>query len=265
MANVERIISLIDSYLEQNHLVRVSANDASRYLEQEGVLSYSTKGQPLCKILRSGAIPSAIQKEGKGSSWYIYHSGKSSVESSLAPAKINDSTLSNPVNFDISNPVKEGMLPFGSKQPKILILGTLPSEISLSKGEYYANPRNRFWTIMSSLLKEPQCSSYTDKEKMLMRHGIMLWDVMKEAERDGSMDVNIRDGITNDILGLLESNPIIKVIGFNGDKSQKLFQKHIVMENVPPQIRLVSLRSTSPANARFSVEQMIANWSQLFE
>ena len=133
MANVERIISLIDSYLEQNHLVRVSANDASRYLEQEGVLSYSTKGQPLRKILRSGAIPSAIQKEGKGSSWYIYHSGKSSVESSLAPAKINDSTLSNPVNFDISNPVKEGMLPFGSKQPKILILGTLPSEISLSK------------------------------------------------------------------------------------------------------------------------------------
>ena len=83
MANVERIISLIDSYLEQNHLVRVSANDASRYLEQEGVLSYSTKGQPLRKILRSGAIPSAIQKEGKGSSWYIYHSGKSSVESSL--------------------------------------------------------------------------------------------------------------------------------------------------------------------------------------
>lgn len=75
MANVERIISLIDSYLEQNHLVRVSANDASRYLEQEGVLSYSTKGQPLRKILRSGAIPSAIQKEGKGSSWYIYHSG----------------------------------------------------------------------------------------------------------------------------------------------------------------------------------------------
>lgn len=99
MANVERIISLIDSYLEQNHLVRVSANDASRYLEQEGVLSYSTKGQPLRKILRSGAIPSAIQKEGKGSSWYIYHSGKSSVESSLAPAKINDSTLSNPINM----------------------------------------------------------------------------------------------------------------------------------------------------------------------
>lgn len=265
MADVERIISLIDSYLEQNHLMRVSANDASRYLEQEGAISYSTKGQPLRKILRSGAIPSAIQEGGKGSSWYIYHSGKLSVESSLAPAKINETTLSNPVNFNISNPVKEGMLPFGSKQPKILILGTLPSEISLSKGEYYANPRNRFWTIMSSLLKETQCSSYSDKEKMLMRHGIMLWDVMKEAERDGSMDVNIGNGITNDILGLLENHPTIKVIGFNGDKSQKFFQKHIGTENVPQHIRLVSLRSTSPANAQFSIEQMIANWSQLFE
>ena len=157
------------------------------------------------------------------------------------------------------------MPPFGSEQPKILILGTLPSEISLLKGEYYANPRNRFWTIMSSLLKAPQCSSYTDKEKMLMRHGIMLWDVMKEAERDGSMDVNIKNGITNNILGLLEKHPTIKVIGFNGDKSQKFFQKHIGKENVPPHIRLVSLRSTSPANAQFSLEQMIANWSQLFE
>lgn len=260
MTNVEQIISLIDSYLSQNHLARVSANDASQYLAQKGVLSYSSKGQPLRKILRSRAIPNAIQEGGKGSSWYIYHS---SIKPKTDSAKTIKTNHTEPVNLKES--IKEGMPPLGSKDPKVLILGTLPGEISLSKGEYYANPRNRFWTIMSSLLKEPQCSSYSDKEKMLLRHGIMLWDVMKEAERDGSMDVNIRNGITNDILGLLENNPTIKVIGFNGDKSQKLFQKHIGKENVPPHIRLVSLRSTSPANAQFSMEQMMVNWSQLFE
>lgn len=98
-----------------------------------------------------------------------------------------------------------------------------------------------------------------------MRHGIMLWDVMKAAEREGSMDINIKNGVTNDILGLLDNHPTIKVIGFNGGKSIKFFQKYIGAENVPSNIRLVSLRSTSPRNAQFSIEQMIANWSQLFE
>ncbi len=262
MADVEKIISLIDNYLNQNHLIRISANDASRYLEQMGILSYSTKGQPLRKILRSGAIKNAIQEGGKGSSWYIYHS---SIKPNANSVDSNDTICPKPVNPVGSAFIKEGMSPFGSEQPKILILGTLPGETSLSKGEYYANPRNRFWTILSSLLNEPHCYSYEEKETMLMRHGIMLWDVMKVAERYGSLDVNIKEGITNDILGLLDSLHTIKIIGFNGDKSKKLFQKHIGIENVPSYIRFVSLKSTSAANAQFSINQMIDNWAQLFE
>ncbi len=66
MADINKIISLIDSYLEKEGLYRVEANEASLFLDKMGVLSYSTKGQPLRKILREGKIPNAEQPGGKG-------------------------------------------------------------------------------------------------------------------------------------------------------------------------------------------------------
>ena len=47
--------------------------------------------------------------------------------------------------------MKEGLQPLLCEEPKILILGTFPSENSLEKKEYYSNPSNRFWKVISAL------------------------------------------------------------------------------------------------------------------
>lgn len=74
MADIDRIIRLIDNYLEMNGADSASANEISSYLEAQGALSYSTKGQPLRKLLREGKIPNAFQPGGKGTTWIIRHS-----------------------------------------------------------------------------------------------------------------------------------------------------------------------------------------------
>ena len=40
---------------------------------------------------------------------------------------------------------KSGLTPVIDDKTEVLILGTLPSDISLTKGQYYANPANDFW------------------------------------------------------------------------------------------------------------------------
>jgi TDG/mug DNA glycosylase family protein len=45
-----------------------------------------------------------------------------------------------------------GFDPVSDGNTRALILGTMPSAESLRCGEYYANPRNSFWTIMGTLI-----------------------------------------------------------------------------------------------------------------
>ena len=73
---------------------------------------------------------------------------------------------------------KKGLQPVIGSNPRILILGTLPGDESLRKQEYYGNPRNMFWKVMSGILEEPAPMQYAEKVEYLKRHGIALWDVL---------------------------------------------------------------------------------------
>ena len=44
-----------------------------------------------------------------------------------------------------------GLAPVGSPQPRLLILGTFPSPMSRQRQEYYGNPANRFWRLLSAV------------------------------------------------------------------------------------------------------------------
>ena len=44
--------------------------------------------------------------------------------------------------------------PYINKDSKVLILGSIPSSKSRELGFYYMHPQNRFWRIISDLLKE---------------------------------------------------------------------------------------------------------------
>ena len=48
-----------------------------------------------------------------------------------------------------------GFDPIVADEPRVLILGSMPSVTSLEKQEYYGYRHNRFWKIMSACFDMP--------------------------------------------------------------------------------------------------------------
>ena len=156
--------------------------------------------------------------------------------------------------------LKESFKPIIGDRPKILILGSLPGDISLTKQEYYAHPQNRFWKVLSSIYDVDYPISYKNKIEFLKQNRIALWDVCSSAYRIGSMDTAIKYPKWNDIDGLLQNNPEIKTVIFNGKKAEHLFnKKHKRTEN----IKYVCLPSTSPANASWNFDKLMQTWKEV--
>ncbi|MEE8340920.1 MAG: DNA-deoxyinosine glycosylase [Candidatus Neomarinimicrobiota bacterium] len=146
------------------------------------------------------------------------------------------------------------------KNPIILILGTFPSKLSLELQQYYGYPRNSFWRILYTLFNITFTSNYNNKKSVAMKNNIAIWDVCYSAIRKGSMDSAIKEEIPNKINELIEINPLISTIAFNGQKAAKLFEKYFPkIDNID----YITLLSTSPANAKFSFEEKLINWSQI--
>ena len=144
---------------------------------------------------------------------------------------------------------------------KILILGSLPGKKSLELKQYYGHARNRIWKILSHLTGSDIPIAYQQKVELLNKNKIGLWDVAHSARREGSLDSNIKDESPNDIEKLLDNYSSIKVIGFNGKKSEKMFYKYFYEK---PNIKYLYLPSTSPANMAISFEDICNRWSELF-
>ena len=155
----------------------------------------------------------------------------------------------------------ESFSPIIYSDTKILILGSLPGKKSLELKQYYGHARNRIWKILSHLTGSDIPANYQQKKELLCKNKIGLWDVAHSAHRVGSLDSNIKDETPNDIEGLIKNYGSIKVIGFNGKKSEKMFYKYFT-ENL--EIKYVALPSTSSANMAISFEDICARWSQLF-
>jgi methylated-DNA-[protein]-cysteine S-methyltransferase len=146
---------------------------------------------------------------------------------------------------------------------RVLVLGTMPSTISLQTGEYYANPRNQFWPILYKIfglsLDSQPGRNYVDKIAILQQNGIGVWDVLKECERDGSGDLMIKNGVTNNFVEMLANHPNIKCVFFNGQKANELFSK-LNKERSFNDVKFLCLPSTSPANARVPFENKVECW-----
>lgn len=152
--------------------------------------------------------------------------------------------------------------PFVNATTEILILGTMPGIASLEKQEYYAHKRNHFWKIMYLILGDvPQSEIFEEKIKLLQDNKIGLWDVLKNCERKGSLDIHIKNQKENDFETLFQEFPAISKIIFNGKESHKYFLKKF------GQIKGITyyvMPSTSPANT-MSFENKLKIWSTSFE
>ncbi|WP_430885650.1 DNA-deoxyinosine glycosylase [Fusibacter sp. JL216-2] len=142
--------------------------------------------------------------------------------------------------------------PIVGKDPKVLILGSMPSVMSLEKFQYYGHPRNQFWPILATLFKEKlehpsDDQTYLSKLTLVKDRGIAIWDVLDSCEREGSLDSNIKNESPNELKTFLEEHPTIKTIIFNGGKAEASFKKHFKALYRDKRYTYIKMPSTSPA------------------
>ena len=139
----------------------------------------------------------------------------------------------------------ESFPPIAEADARLLILGSIPSVESLRQSFYYAHPRNAFWPIMAEILGSASLQTDEDKARLLIRHGIALWDVAHSCVRPGSLDSAIRDPQPNDFDSLFRNCPDIKHIFFNGATAHQLYCKLVAREDARHSYH--RMPSTSPA------------------
>ncbi len=155
---------------------------------------------------------------------------------------------------------KFSFAPIVGEDACVLVLGSIPGDRSLALNEYYGHPQNRFWRVLARICGQEVPLSYPEKREMLLRNGIALWDVAHKAFRPGSMDSDIRDETPNDIPALTATLPRLHTIAFNGKTAERLYDKYFPRL---PNLRYLSMPSTSPANATFSLDRLCECWGKL--
>lgn len=142
----------------------------------------------------------------------------------------------------------------------VLLLGTMPGVQSLAMNQYYGHPQNNFWKLVATVFEEEIPTDYNQKKEMLQRNKIAVWDVLQACERQGSLDSAIMKEVPNDFTQFLNEHPNIKLIAFNGQKAASFFKKHVKLTK---EYALITLPSTSPANAGKSFEKKLEEWKSI--
>jgi hypoxanthine-DNA glycosylase len=162
----------------------------------------------------------------------------------------------------------QGLSPMIAADARVLVLGSMPGAASLAAERYYAHPRNLFWPLMAVLCGFPPELAYPQRLQALQAAGIGLWDVIGQCERPGSLDAAIVAGseVANPLAALLQRQPQLRVLAFNGGKAAQAFQRHVapmLPAGGGERLFLHALPSTSPANAAFGMERLLAEWRVL--
>ncbi len=155
----------------------------------------------------------------------------------------------------VSHPIP----PLFDEQSRVLVLGSFPSVKSREGRFFYHHPQNRFWKVISSVYEETVPASIEEKQELLLRCRIAVWDVIESCEIIGSSDSSIRNVIPNDLSKVLKHSKVERIFT-NGSTSYQLYMKYIYPVTG---IEIMKLPSTSPANAGYSLERLLEEWSIL--
>lgn len=157
---------------------------------------------------------------------------------------------------------KEGLGPWVDEHSEILILGSLPSDVSIRKQAYYQNKsKNSFWKLMHGLFGEGP-----DSKEFLMKHHIALWDCLAAANREGSLDSNILGGERpNNIPQLLESHPSIRRIVINGKSTARDYFDKYFYDLHKSSIKIIIVTSSSRNTRRISFEAKLEEWKKILK
>ena len=146
--------------------------------------------------------------------------------------------------------------PLYDENSRVLILGSFPSVKSREQKFFYGHPQNRFWRVLAAVFDCMPPQTIDEKRAFLLSHGIALWDVIASCEITGSADSSIKNAVANDLSPILAAADIRQIF-VNGETAEKYYRKYT---EAATGRAAVCLPSTSPANAAWSMERLIAAW-----
>jgi len=159
-----------------------------------------------------------------------------------------------------------GFPPIASRTARVLILGTMPSKVSLRERQYYAHPQNGFWRILGEMVGFDPKSPYDVRVASVRSAGIAVWDVLRSCVRASSLDSAIEASsvVPNDFPAFLEEHPRIRRICFNGAKAEALYMRYVRPRLAAESaMQYVRLPSTSPANAGLPFSEKLRAWQAI--
>jgi hypoxanthine-DNA glycosylase len=158
----------------------------------------------------------------------------------------------------MTTPLLRGLPPIIDDGARLLVLGNMPSVMSLAAQQYYANPRNAFWRIMAAIFGFNALAPYEDRVVALRAHGVAVWDVLRLCRRVGSLDSAVEPDsmAANDFASLFEDYPRITRVFFNGAAAEKNFNRLV---RIGPDLGYRRLPSTSPAQT-MRYENKLTAW-----
>ena len=160
-------------------------------------------------------------------------------------------------------PVLRGLPPIADPDARLLILGNMPSVMSLAAAEYYGNPRNAFWRIAGELFGFEVDEPYPRRVEALRRNGVAVWDVLHSCRRPGSLDsaVDPASMVANDFAAFFAAHPAIERVYFNGAAAQHNYARLV---RIDADVSYLRLPSTSPAQT-MSYTDKLAAWRVVTE
>jgi double-stranded uracil-DNA glycosylase len=165
--------------------------------------------------------------------------------------------------------VIEGFLPIARENALILILGSMPSEISLQKQQYYGHPRNAFWPIMGELFGAYPALAYAQRQQILINQRVAVWDVLRTCVRKGSLDADIgKESMQiNSFIDFFARHASVQQVFFNGGMAEKVYNQQVLPHLAErfDYLQYRRLPSTSPAYATMNLQQKIIAWKVIKE
>jgi hypoxanthine-DNA glycosylase len=157
-------------------------------------------------------------------------------------------------------PLKTAFPPIVGPNCKIILLGTMPGDRSLSLQQYYGHAGNHFWKLIYTLFEQPVAQEYEERKKFLLLHDIALWDVLESCTCEGSLDSNIKNEVVNDFPAFYRQYPAIQHVFFDSKKAEQFYLRH-VRKSEDKIYHL--LPSPSGANASKTFAQKLEAWREI--
>lgn len=157
----------------------------------------------------------------------------------------------------ITHPLK----PLFNADSKILILGSFPSVKTREYGFFYGHPQNRFWLLLEKIFDVKLSTDIEERKAFLLKQRIAVYDVIFKCDIIGSSDASIQNVIPSDLSPIFKEADI-KQVFCNGGTSYRYYKKY---QEQKTGFKAIGLPSTSPANARYSMDDLLDKWKIIGE